>query len=60
MLVQTSDAGVITETDLKVVTEVEPDPAQVRDMLFAWKVANFGKGNGIVFWKEGMTVGVGG
>ncbi len=59
LLVQTSDAGVIAETDLKVVTEKAPDPAQVRDMLFAWKVAKFVKSNAIVFCKDGMTVGVG-
>ena len=59
LLVQTADAGMITESDLEVVTEKSPDEAQVRDLLFAWKVAKFVKSNAIVFCKDGMTIGVG-
>lgn len=59
LLVQNSDAGVITEADLKVVTDRSPDETQIRDMLFAWKVAKFVKSNAIVFCKDGMTIGVG-
>jgi phosphoribosylaminoimidazolecarboxamide formyltransferase/IMP cyclohydrolase len=59
LLVQSSDDGVITAADLKVVTEVAPDEDQIRDMLFAWKVAKFVKSNAIVFCKDGMTIGVG-
>lgn len=59
LLVQNSDAGVITETDLTVVTERSPDDTQIRDLLFAWKVAKFVKSNAIVFCKDGMTIGVG-
>ena len=59
LLVQTSDSGVVTESDLKVVTEIAPDESQIRDMLFAWKVAKFVKSNAIVFCKDGMTIGVG-
>jgi phosphoribosylaminoimidazolecarboxamide formyltransferase/IMP cyclohydrolase len=59
LLVQTSDAGVITEPDLTVVTTKAPDAGQISDMLFAWKVAKFVKSNAIVFCKSGMTIGVG-
>jgi phosphoribosylaminoimidazolecarboxamide formyltransferase/IMP cyclohydrolase len=59
LLVQTSDDGVIAETDLEVVTDKAPDAAQVRDMLFAWKVVKFVKSNAIIFCRDGMTVGVG-
>ena len=59
LLVQNSDAGVITEADLTVVTEKSPDETQIRDLLFAWKVAKFVKSNAIVFCKDGMTIGVG-
>jgi phosphoribosylaminoimidazolecarboxamide formyltransferase/IMP cyclohydrolase len=59
LLVQTADDGVITESELKVVTEKAPDADQVRDMLFAWKVAKFVKSNAIIFCKDGMTIGVG-
>ena len=59
LLVQTADHGVITEADLKVVTDRAPDESQVRDLLFAWKVAKFVKSNAIVFCRDGMTIGVG-
>jgi phosphoribosylaminoimidazolecarboxamide formyltransferase/IMP cyclohydrolase len=59
LLVQSADDGVITEADLKVVTDKTPDEGQVRDLLFAWKVAKFVKSNAIVFCKDGMTIGVG-
>ena len=37
----------------------QPTPAQLSDLLFAWKVAKFVKSNAIVFCGEGMTLGVG-
>ena len=59
LLVQTSDVGVITETDLKVVTDKAPTPGQVQDMLFAWTVVKYVKSNAIIFCKDNMTIGVG-
>jgi len=59
LLVQGSDTGVITEADLTVVSEKAPGEQQIRDLLFAWKVAKFVKSNAIVFCKDGMTIGVG-
>ena len=59
LLVQSSDAGVVTEADLKVVSKKAPDAEQIEDLLFAWKVAKFVKSNAIVFCKNGMTIGVG-
>ena len=59
LLVQTSDNGVVTETDLSVVSKKAPDAAVIRDLLFAWKVAKFVKSNAIVFCKDGKTVSVG-
>ncbi len=59
LLVQSSDSGVVTEADLKVVSKKAPDDAQIRDLLFAWKVAKFVKSNAIVFCRNGMTIGVG-
>ena len=59
LLVQTSDKGDVTEADLKVVSKKAPSDAEVKDLLFAWKVAKFVKSNAIVFCKDGMTVGVG-
>ena len=59
LLVQTSDLGVITADDLKVVTAKAPTPAQVQDMLFAWTVVKYVKSNAIIFCKDNMTIGVG-
>ena len=59
LLVQESDTGIITEADLTVVSEKAPDAGQIRDLLFAWKVAKFVKSNAIVFCKDGLTIGVG-
>jgi phosphoribosylaminoimidazolecarboxamide formyltransferase/IMP cyclohydrolase len=49
----------VTEAELKVVSTKAPDAGQLRDLLFAWKVAKFVKSNAIVFCREGMTIGVG-
>ncbi|MEO0995869.1 MAG: bifunctional phosphoribosylaminoimidazolecarboxamide formyltransferase/IMP cyclohydrolase, partial [Pseudomonadota bacterium] len=59
MLAQQRDAGVIGADDLGIVTEREPSPAEVRDMLFAWKVVKYVKSNAIVFCRDGATVGIG-
>lgn len=59
LLVQDKDFGVITREDLKVVTEREPTEEELRDMLFAFKVAKHVKSNAIVYAKNGATVGIG-
>jgi phosphoribosylaminoimidazolecarboxamide formyltransferase/IMP cyclohydrolase len=59
VLVQTPDLRNVVAGELKVVTRVQPDAAQLADLLFAWRVAKFVKSNAIVFCREGMTVGVG-
>lgn len=58
-LVQGKDNGAITLDDLKVVTERQPTEAELRDLLFAWKVAKHVKSNAIIYVKDGATVGVG-
>lgn len=59
LLVQSSDTGVVTAADLRVVSKKTPDDEQIRDLLFAWKVAKYVKSNAIVFCKDGRTIGVG-
>jgi len=59
LLVQNTDLGVISESDLKVVTELAPTAQQIRDMLFAWTVVKYVKSNAIIFCKDNMTIGVG-
>ncbi|WP_370681362.1 bifunctional phosphoribosylaminoimidazolecarboxamide formyltransferase/IMP cyclohydrolase [Comamonas sp. GB3 AK4-5] len=59
LLLQTSDNHELALADLKVVTVKQPTPAELQDLLFAWKVAKYVKSNAIVFCKNGMTMGVG-
>jgi phosphoribosylaminoimidazolecarboxamide formyltransferase/IMP cyclohydrolase len=59
LLVQTPDSAGIDAGGLKVVTRVKPTPAQIADLLFAWRVAKFVKSNAIVFCGGGRTLGVG-
>ncbi len=59
LLMQTADNHELALADLKVVSRLQPTPAQLRDLLFAWKVAKFVKSNAIVFCAGGMTLGVG-
>ncbi len=59
LLMQTADNHELAAEDLKVVSKRQPTPAQLQDLLFAWKVAKYVKSNAIVFCKDGMTLGVG-
>ena len=59
LLVQDRDTGAVARGDLEVVTRRPPTEAEVRDLLFAWKVVKFVKSNAIVYCRDGMTIGVG-
>jgi phosphoribosylaminoimidazolecarboxamide formyltransferase/IMP cyclohydrolase len=58
-LVQTPDVKNISASDLKIVTKIKPTPAQLEDLLFAFRVAKFVKSNAIVFCNKGQTLGIG-
>jgi len=59
LLVQDKDSGSVQESDLKCVSKIQPTAEQMKDMLFAWKVAKCVKSNAIVYVKNQMTIGVG-
>ncbi|MBL8333774.1 MAG: bifunctional phosphoribosylaminoimidazolecarboxamide formyltransferase/IMP cyclohydrolase [Rubrivivax sp.] len=59
MLLQSPDVKNVGRSELRVVTQLAPTPAQLEDLLFAWKVAKFVKSNAIVYCGNGMTLGVG-
>ncbi|MDB5053386.1 MAG: purH [Bacilli bacterium] len=59
MLVQDSDSYQLSEADLKVVTERQPTEAELKQLLFAWKVVKHVKSNAIVLVADDMTIGVG-
>ncbi len=59
LLVQDRDTGAVSEASLKVVTKRAPTPAEIADMLFAFRVVKHVKSNAIVYAKDGATVGIG-
>ncbi len=59
LLVQDRDNGIITESDLKIVTKRAPTQEEIQDLLFCWKVAKYVKSNAIVYAKGMQTIGVG-
>src|SRR5262249_35190383 len=58
-LVQDRDNGMVGERDLKVVSKRPPTAAEIRDLLFAWRVAKHVKSNAIVLAKDEAPVGIG-
>jgi phosphoribosylaminoimidazolecarboxamide formyltransferase/IMP cyclohydrolase len=59
MLAQDPDIRPLSPEDLKVVTKRQPTDAEMRAMLFAWKVCKHVKSNAIVYSRDGQTVGIG-
>jgi phosphoribosylaminoimidazolecarboxamide formyltransferase/IMP cyclohydrolase len=59
MLVQDNDLHQLDPSMLQIVTERKPTEQQMRDLLFAWKVAKHVKSNAILYAKDGRSVGVG-
>jgi len=59
MLLQSRDYGHITQDDVKVVTKRAPTAQEMRDLLFAFTVCKHVKSNGIIYVKDGATVGIG-
>lgn len=59
MIVQESDVHSLDPADLKVVTDREPTEAELKQLLFGWKVVKHVKSNAIVLAADNMTIGVG-
>lgn len=59
LLVQEDDMLVINEDELKIVSDREPTPQEMKDMIFAFTIAKHVKSNAIVYAKDGATVGIG-
>lgn len=58
-LVQDADDAVDNSSDWKVVTEKQPTPEQMAELMFAWKVVKHVKSNAIVVTKNLATAGIG-
>ena len=60
LLVQERDAYELQADKLTLVTEREVGEAELKDLLFAWRVVKHVKSNAIVTAKGGTTCGIGG
>ncbi|WP_399318119.1 bifunctional phosphoribosylaminoimidazolecarboxamide formyltransferase/IMP cyclohydrolase [Trichocoleus sp. FACHB-69] len=58
-LVQAADDVVETPTEWQVVTQKQPTPDQLEELLFAWKICKHVKSNAIVVTRDRATLGVG-
>lgn len=59
ILVQDTDVYDVPETDMKVVSKRAPTSAELRQMLFAWRVVKHVKSNAIVVAADDQTLGIG-
>ncbi len=58
-LVQSRDAGRVDVEALRLVTQRAPSRAELRDLVFAFRVCKHVKSNAIVYAKDGATTGIG-
>jgi phosphoribosylaminoimidazolecarboxamide formyltransferase / IMP cyclohydrolase len=59
LLVQARDTAMVDSSALKVVTQRQPAPQELADLLFAWRVCKFVKSNAIVYARDRTTLGIG-
>ncbi|MFD0740066.1 bifunctional phosphoribosylaminoimidazolecarboxamide formyltransferase/IMP cyclohydrolase [Lysobacter koreensis] len=59
LLMQTSDIREVSRDELKVVTKRAPTPAELDDLLFAWRIAKYVKSNAIVYARDQRSIGIG-
>ncbi len=58
-VVQEEDTELLDPAALKVVTEAQPTPEQMAELMFAWKVVKHVKSNAIVVSKDKVAFGIG-
>ena len=59
LLIQDRDDHVLVADALSVVSERAPTEQEMKDLLFAWRVAKFVKSNAIIYASNQRTIGVG-
>ena len=59
LLIQNRDDHVLAADDLSIVSERAPTEQEMKDLLFAWRVAKFVKSNAIIYASSQRTIGVG-
>jgi phosphoribosylaminoimidazolecarboxamide formyltransferase / IMP cyclohydrolase len=59
LLVQTRDLGMVSRSELRVVSVKQPEPDDIEALLFAWRIAKFVKSNAIIYTSRDATIGIG-
>jgi phosphoribosylaminoimidazolecarboxamide formyltransferase/IMP cyclohydrolase len=59
MLIQRSDNEIIQPESWKVVTQKQPTPEQLQELIFAWKISRHVKSNAIAVTRDLTTIGIG-
>jgi phosphoribosylaminoimidazolecarboxamide formyltransferase/IMP cyclohydrolase len=58
-LIQDRDLETLNIEDLNIVTIQKPNEEEMKDLIFAFKVAKHVKSNAIIYAKNNATVGIG-
>jgi phosphoribosylaminoimidazolecarboxamide formyltransferase/IMP cyclohydrolase len=58
-LSQQQDQDTIDQNDFTIPTKRKPTDKEMQNLLFAWKIVRHVKSNGIVYAREGQTIGIG-
>lgn len=58
-LVQAADEAIANPAEWTIVTEAQPTPTQLEELLFAWKICKHVKSNAIVVTRDRATLGIG-
>ncbi|PIV32732.1 MAG: bifunctional phosphoribosylaminoimidazolecarboxamide formyltransferase/inosine monophosphate cyclohydrolase [Lysobacterales bacterium CG02_land_8_20_14_3_00_62_12] len=59
LLVQDRDHDCLSDADLRVVSQRQPDAGEMIDLRFAWRVAMMVKSNAIVYARGQRSIGIG-
>jgi phosphoribosylaminoimidazolecarboxamide formyltransferase/IMP cyclohydrolase len=59
-LIEDCDTIILDKANIKVVTKKKPSVSELRDLVFAWKIAKFVRSNAIVVAKNLAVLGIGG
>jgi len=59
LLLQTADQRHVLADELRTVSARAPTGAELRDLLFAWRIAKYVKSNAIVYAKDQRSIGIG-
>jgi len=59
LLLQTADLHQVQGDALRTVTRRAPSAGELRDLLFAWRIAKYVKSNAIVYAKDERSIGIG-